>query len=156
MSKPAWERYLGTPLLRLHDVVYRRTNGMIGHRLPGAPPALLLHTVGAKTGQARTTSLTYATDGGDYLVVASKGGDPKAPGWYFNLKKRPNVVINLGRRRVAASARIVTPDDPDYPRLWDIVNRNAMNVYRGYQKRTSRPIPVVVLTPTRFQESQPR
>jgi F420H(2)-dependent quinone reductase len=147
MSMPAWERYIGAPFLRMHDAVYRRTNGLIGHRLPGAPSALLLHTVGAKTGQARTTSLTYATDGADYLVVASKGGDPKAPGWYFNLKKQPDIEINLGRRRVAVRARIVTPDDADYPRIWDIVNRNAMNVYRGYQTRTSRPIPVVALTP---------
>jgi len=61
---------VGTRLLRVHDMIYRRTNGWIGHRIPGAPPSLLLHTTGAKTGKARTTSLTYARDGDTYLIVA--------------------------------------------------------------------------------------
>ena len=62
-------------IFQLHDSVYQRTNGRIGHRLL-ILPSLLLHTVGAKTGKARTTSLTYARDGDDYLVVASNGGVP--------------------------------------------------------------------------------
>ncbi|MCW2689921.1 MAG: hypothetical protein JWR37_4811 [Mycobacterium sp.] len=134
-------------LLRLHDTVYQRTNGRIGHHLPGAPPSLLLHTVGAKTGQARTNSLSYARDGDDYLVVASKGGDPRSPGWYHNLKANPNVEINTGPKRFGVTARPVLPDDPDYGRLWDIVNKNNADRYVEYQKKTSRPIPVVVLTP---------
>jgi F420H(2)-dependent quinone reductase len=91
--------------LRAHDKIYQATNGRIGHRLPGAPPSLLLHTVGAKTGQPRTTSLSYARDGDDYLVVASKGGDPKSPGWYHNLKANPNVEINVGPKRFPVKAR---------------------------------------------------
>ena len=134
--------------LRVHDTVYRRTNGRIGRRLPGGfAPALLLHTVGARTGQPRTTTLSYSNDGNDYLVVASMGGAPRAPGWYFNLKKQPHVEINVGPRRFPVTARIVLPTDPDYDRLWDIVNRNNRNVYRGYQERTTRPIPVVALSP---------
>ncbi|MFV1363323.1 nitroreductase family deazaflavin-dependent oxidoreductase [Mycolicibacterium elephantis] len=148
MSMPLWERYIGLPLLRLHDKIYQGTNGRIGHRiLPGTPPNLLLHTVGAKTGIQRTNSLTYARDGDNYLVVASKGGDPKAPGWYHNLKANPNVEINVGPRRFAVTAQPVLPDDPDYPRLWRIVNENNADRYANYQKRTTRPIPVVVLTP---------
>ena len=117
--------------------------------MPGAPPSLLLHTVGAKTGQPRTTSLSYARDGDDYLVVASKGGDPKSPGWYHNLKANPNIEINVGPKRFAVTARPVLPDNPDYARLWHIVNTNKHNVnrYVEYQKKTSRPIPVVALTP---------
>jgi deazaflavin-dependent oxidoreductase (nitroreductase family) len=135
--------------LRAHDKIYQTTNGRIGHRLPGAPPSLLLHTVGAKTGQPRTTSLSYARDGDDYLVVASKGGDPKSPGWYHNLKANPNIEINVGPKRFAVKARPVLPDNPDYARLWHIVNTNKHNVnrYVEYQKKTSRPIPVVALTP---------
>jgi F420H(2)-dependent quinone reductase len=133
--------------LRVHDKVYQATNGRIGHRLPGAPPSLLLHTVGAKTGQARTTTLSYARDGDDYLVVASKGGDPKSPGWYHNLKANPNIEINVGPKRFAVTARPVLPDDPDYARMWDMVNKNNANRYNDYQKKTTRPIPVVVLTP---------
>ena len=143
---PAWEKYIGLPLLMLHDKIYKGTNGRIGHRiLPGTPPNLLLHTVGAKTGAQRTNSLTYAKDGGNYLVVASKGGDPKAPGWYHNLKANPNIEINVGPKRFGVVARPVLPDDSDYARLWEIVNKNNANRYANYQKRTSRPIPVVVL-----------
>src|SRR5690606_2253512 len=129
------------------DTVYRKSRGWIGHRLPGFAPALLLHTVGAKTGLPRTTSLSYANDGNDYLVVASRGGSPQAPGWYFNLKKQPRVEINVGPRRFAVTARIVLPDDPDYARLWEVVNANNRDMYRDYQRRTTRPIPIIVLTP---------
>ena len=139
---------LANRFLRLHDAIYRKTNGRIGRRLPGGfAPALLLHTVGARTGQPRTTTLSYSTDGNDHLVVASLGGAPKAPSWYFNLKKQPHVEINVGPRRFPVTASIVMPGEPDYDRLWDIVNRNNRNVYRGYQERTTRPIPVVALSP---------
>lgn len=74
------EDQLGVRLLRLHDKLYQGSNGRIGHRFPGVPPSLLLHTVGAKTGQARTNSLTYARDGDTYLIVASMGGAPRSPG----------------------------------------------------------------------------
>ena len=133
--------------LRVHDKIYQATNGRIGHRMPGAPPSLLLHTVGAKTGRPRTTTLSYARDGDDYLVVASKGGDPKSPGWYHNLKANPNIEINVGPKRFAVTASPVLPDNPDYARMWHIVNTNNANRYIAYQKKTSRPIPVVVLTP---------
>ena len=133
-------------VLRIHDAVYQKTNGWIGHRTLGIP-SLLLHTVGAKTGVARTTSLTYARDGGNYLIVASKGGDPKAPGWYHNLKANPDVEINVGPKRFGVTAKPVLPDDPDYARLWQIVNKNNSDRYTAYQKKTTRPIPVVVLTP---------
>lgn len=147
MASPSWvERRLLPRILRVHDVVYRNTRGWIGHRtLP--TPSLLLHTVGAKTGKPRTTSLSYARDGDDYLVVASKGGDPRAPGWYHNLRNNPDVEINVGPRRFGVTARPVLPDDPDYPRLWQLVNDNNEDRYTAYQKRTSRPIPVVVLAP---------
>jgi deazaflavin-dependent oxidoreductase (nitroreductase family) len=108
---------------------------------------LLLHTVGAKTRKKRTTSLTYARDRDNYLVVASKGGDPKAPGWYHNLKANPNVEINVGPQRFGVTAKPVLPGDPDYDRLWEIVNKNNSNRYKAYQSKTSRPIPVVELTP---------
>jgi deazaflavin-dependent oxidoreductase (nitroreductase family) len=133
--------------LRVHDKVYQATNGRIGHRMPGMPPSLLLHTVGAKTGQPRTTTLSYVKDGDDYLVVASKGGDPRAPGWYHNLKANPDVEINVGSDRVLVTAHPVLPDSLDYARLWKLVNANNANRYVEYQKKTSRSIPVIALKP---------
>jgi deazaflavin-dependent oxidoreductase (nitroreductase family) len=147
MPLPSWiEQDVLPRVFRIHDAVYQKTNGWIGHRTLGVP-SLLLHTVGAKTGTARTTSLSYARDGGNYLIVASKGGYPKAPGWYHNLKANPSVEINVGPKRFGVTAKPVLPDDPDYARLWQIVNKNNSNRYKAYQKKTSRPIPVVVLKP---------
>ena len=133
--------------LRTHNAVYQATSGWVGHRVPGMPPNLLLHTVGAKTGQPRTNSLTYARDGDDFLIVASKGGAPKNPAWFHNLKAHPRVEINVGPRRLTVTARPVTPQDPDYARLWQIVNDNNAHRYDEYQRHTTRPIPVIVLTP---------
>jgi deazaflavin-dependent oxidoreductase (nitroreductase family) len=147
MPLPSWvEQDVLPRVFRIHDAVYQKTNGWIGHRTLGVP-SLLLHTVGAKTGTARTTSLSYARDGGNYLIVASKGGYPKAPGWYHNLKANPSVEINVGPKRFGVTAKPVLPDDPDYARLWQIVNKNNSDRYMAYQKKTSRPIPVVVLKP---------
>lgn len=147
MALPSWfEQRLLPQVLRVHDAVYRGTNGWVGHRGLGIP-SLLLHTVGAKTGKARTTSLSYARDSDNYLIVASKGGDPRAPGWYHNLRAHPDVEINVGRKRFGVTAHPVTPGEPDYDRLWQIVNKNNGNRYEAYQKKTSRPIPVVILTP---------
>ena len=141
------ERLVLVPFLGIHDTVYRKTDGRIGHRIPGMPPSLLLHTVGAKTGQPRSSTLTYAKDGDSYLVVASAGGNDKYPGWYHNLRKRPECEINVGSKRFPVTARKIGPDDADYPRLWEIVNKNNANRYSDYQTRTSRPIPIFALTP---------
>ena len=140
------EKALGI-FVRVHDGLYQRSNGWVGHRIPGAPNSLLLHTVGAKTALPRTNSLSYARDGDSYLVVASNGGDRRSPGWYHNLKAAPRVEINVGPKRFAAIARAILPDDPDYARLWQIVNANNANRYDAYQARTDRGIPVIRLTP---------
>jgi len=108
---------------------------------PDAAPA------GAKTGQARTTSVAYARDDDAYLIVASKGGDPRSPGWYHNLKANPDIEINVGPKRFGVTARPVLPGDQDYARLWQIVNKEHSDRFEAYQRRTSRPIPVIVLNP---------
>ena len=140
---------VGIRMLGLHNAIYQKTGGWIGHRMPGMPPNLLLHTTGAKSGQPRTTSLTYARDGDSYLIVASNAGAKRYPGWYHNLRKRPDGDINVGPRRIAVTARPVGPDDSDYARLWELVNKNNADRYNSYQSRTSRPIPIFVLTPVK-------
>lgn len=137
---------VGPKVLAAHQFVYERSGGRIGHRILGVP-CLLLRTVGAKTGRRRTSSLTYANDSADYLVVASMGGAPRAPGWYHNLRAHPDVEVQVGTRTQAVTARAVLPGEADYERLWGIVNANNRDRYRGYQKLTTRPIPVVVLSP---------
>ncbi len=134
-------------LLRLHEQVYKRTDGRVGHRMIGVP-TLLLRTTGRRSGATRTNGLVYARDGHDYLVVASNGGADRPPAWLHNLQAKPDVEIQIARERRNGTARIVEPSDPDYARLWEIVNNNNRDRYRAYQKRTSRAIPVIAVRPT--------
>lgn len=133
-------------VLRIHDAIYKKSGGRIGHKNLGVP-CLLLHTTGRKSGQPRVNSLVYARDGSDYLLVASKGGADTHPGWFFNVKSQPNVEIQVAREHMKGRARIVGKSDPDYDRLWKIVNDNNSNRYNGYQANTTREIPIVAVTP---------
>jgi F420H(2)-dependent quinone reductase len=133
-------------VLRVHDRVYKASGGRIGHRVLGVP-TLLLRTTGRRSGEVRTSSLVYARDGGDYLMVASKGGADEPPAWLLNLEAEPAVEIQIGRQHQKGRSRVVTPSDPDYARLWKIVNSENSDRYSAYQEETSRPIPVVVVTP---------
>ena len=133
-------------VLRVHERIYKATDGRLGHKMIGVP-TLLLRTTGRRTGATRTNGLVYARDGDDYLVVASKGGADQAPAWLHNLRANPDVEIQIGRDRQKATARVVEPTDPDFARVWKIVNENNKDRYAAYQKLTDRPIPVVVLTP---------
>ncbi|HEY2055640.1 MAG TPA: nitroreductase family deazaflavin-dependent oxidoreductase [Solirubrobacterales bacterium] len=133
-------------VLDVHERLYTATDGRIGHRLLGVP-TLLLRTTGRHSGATRTSSLVYARDGGDYLEVASKGGSDQPPAWLLNLEAKPEVEVQVGRERWEGRCRVVEPSDPDYARLWKIVNEKNGDRYTAYQKSTSRPIPVVVMTP---------
>jgi deazaflavin-dependent oxidoreductase (nitroreductase family) len=93
-------------------------------------------------------TLIYAQDGPRYLVVASNNGSDRPPAWLLNVRHDPAVEIQAGREHRAATATVVMPDDPEYPRLWQAVNDNNHGRYRGYQAKTARPIPVVALTPS--------
>jgi F420H(2)-dependent quinone reductase len=127
-----------------HTAAYRLSGGRIGHRVPGLPPMLLLDHVGAKSGAKRTSPLVYVRDGEDLVLVASKGGYPKHPAWFHNLKAHPDTEVQIGseRRRVHARAA----DAAEHKRLWP----QALKVYGGYadyQKRAERQIPLVILEP---------
>jgi deazaflavin-dependent oxidoreductase (nitroreductase family) len=139
-------RALGVQLLKVHQMIYERTGGRVGHRL-GPTRSVLLRTIGAKTGQPRTNALTYARDGDDYVVVASMGGAPRSPGWYHNLRAQPDAEIQIGTTRIPVRARAVLGDDPDRDRVWRLADRNNGGRYSQYQKLTDRTIPVVVLSP---------
>lgn len=129
-------------LMRGHAAIYRATGGRVGGKLPGTPSMLLLDHVGAKTGKQRTTPLVYMPHGRDFVVVASKGGYPKDPGWMHNLRAHPEARVQIGRERIAVRAREATADErrdlwpkaAEYNPVWD-----------DYRKRTSREIPLVIL-----------
>lgn len=133
-------------LLRLHGKLYEGTDGRVGHRMIGVP-TLLLRTTGRRSGALRTNALVYALDREDHLVVPSNGGADQAPAWLHNLRAKPEVEIQIGRDRRRGTARVIGPPDPDYDRLWRIVNENNHDRYSAYQKKTTRPIPVVAITP---------
>lgn len=133
-------------VLRLHQELYERSDGRVGHRMLGVP-TLLLRSTGRRTGVERTSGLVYAVDGDSYLVVASNGGAPRAPGWMHNVLATGSGEIQIGRRRRPVTASAVWPDDPGYERRWDLVNGVNKDRYRGYASKTSRRIPIVVLTP---------
>ena len=127
-----------------HTLVYRATGGLLGQRFPGAPPMLLLEHVGAKSGTRRNTPLAYFEDGRDVVIVASKGGHPKHPAWYHNLRAHPDTTVQIGREHRAVHADVANPDER--ARLWPQAVA-TYGGYRGYQERTDREIPLVILRP---------
>ena len=129
-------------LIGVHTAAYRATRGVVGHHLPGAPPMLLLEHVGAKSGRRRTSPLAYAVDGDAVVIVASKGGHPRHPAWFHNLRANPDTTIQVGAERRPVRARVATAAERE--RLWPKV----VEVYAGYdeyQRATDRVIPLVVL-----------
>lgn len=136
-------------LLRAHQFVYERTDGLIGHRTMLGVPSLLLRTRGRRTGKERVAALAYGRDGDDYLVTASNGGSNRPPAWLLNLTAQPQVEIQVGRRKMRATAQPVRPGDEDYPRMWRIVNKVNRGQYEQYQRKTDRGIAIVRLIPVR-------
>jgi F420H(2)-dependent quinone reductase len=132
--------------LSLHEALYKASDGRVGHRMIGVP-SLLLTTTGAKTGARRTSALVYARDGADYLLVASNGGSDSPPRWLYNIRKTPRVEIQIGRQRMRGAAHIIDSGEDRYERVWRIVNQHNHDRYAAYQRQTSRPIPVVAVTP---------
>jgi F420H(2)-dependent quinone reductase len=129
-------------LTRLHTVAYRLSRGMIGSRIPGGPPMLLLDHVGAKSGVKRTSPLLYIKDGANVVIVASKGGYPKHPAWFHNVRANPDTTVQIGSERRPVRARVANAQERE--RLWP----RAVAAYRDYaryQERTDREIPLVIL-----------
>jgi deazaflavin-dependent oxidoreductase (nitroreductase family) len=131
-------------LMGLHTAVYRLSGGRVGHRVPGLPQMLLLHHTGAKSGTERISPLVYFEDGPNIVLVASKGGFPRNPAWFHNLKANPAASVQVGTRHRPVKARVANAEERK--RLWP----RAVETYSGYsdyQKRTDREIPLVILEP---------
>ena len=136
--------FLLNHLFRGHVIVYRLTRGVIGSRVPGGPPMLLLDHVGARSLKQRTTPLVYVRDGRSLVIVASKGGHHRHPAWFHNLKAHPDTEVQVGAERIAVTAHVATAQERE--RLWPRVVA-TYGGYEGYQRRTTREIPLVVLEP---------
>ena len=121
---------------------FRKNHGKVGGPFEGAP-LLLLHTNGRHSGKPRINPMMYLKDGERYLVIASKGGAPTNPDWYFNLKAHPDVKIEVGDDTINAQAREVTGHERD-----TLYKRQATlyPAFSEYQRKTKRIIPVVALT----------
>jgi deazaflavin-dependent oxidoreductase (nitroreductase family) len=125
-----------------HVRVYRETDGEEGYRWKEGSPILLLTTTGRVTGNETTTPLIFGHDGESPVIVASQGGAPKHPGWYRNLRKHPEVGVQIKGERFRARARDAEGEERE--RLWRMMNEIWPH-YDEYQERTDRRIPVVVL-----------
>ena len=133
-----------TPWVAKHTREYVESHGKRGHKWHGVR-TLVLTTTGRKSGDKRRNALIYGTDGGDYLVVASKGGNKSHPLWYLNLVADPDVHVQVGAEKFNATARVASREEKQ--RLWPTMAK-IWPEYDRYQARTNRDIPVIVLEPT--------
>jgi deazaflavin-dependent oxidoreductase (nitroreductase family) len=124
-----------------HVQRYQETDGEEGHDWNNTT-VLLLTTKGRKSGRSYTTPLIYQKHGDDYVVVASKGGDPDHPEWYKNILANPEVEVQVKGDKFTARARTASKEEK--PELWELMARTWPD-YDEYQKKTDRDIPVVVL-----------
>jgi F420H(2)-dependent quinone reductase len=122
---------------------YMASGGSEGTELKGRP-VILLTTIGAKTGKIRKTPLMRVEHGGEYAVVASLGGAPKNPVWYYNIKANPQVELQDGAETKDYQAREVFGDEK--AQWWERAIATWPD-YAEYQTKTDRQIPVFVLSP---------
>jgi len=136
-------------VLKTMNLVHRAVLAVTGNRVGASfrgMPSLELTTTGRKSGQARSVLLTSPLREGEaYVVVASRGGDDTHPAWYLNLQANPAVQVRVvGKARRPMQARVATP--AERARMWPLI-AGRYATYAGYQKRTTREIPLVLLEP---------
>jgi F420H(2)-dependent quinone reductase len=129
--------------------LFESSGGTKGTTLRGMP-IIVVTSVGAKSGKLRKTALMRVEHDGTYAAVASLGGAPKHPVWYYNLKKHPHVEVQDGPNKGDYLAREVTGDEKT---AWWERAVSAYPDYAAYQKKTTREIPVFVLEP--MESDQP-
>jgi deazaflavin-dependent oxidoreductase (nitroreductase family) len=123
---------------------FRANGGQIVTGLFKGAPLLLLTTIGAKSGQPRTTPLAYTRDGDRWVIIASKGGAPTNPDWYRNLLAQPTATVEVGTERFPVRAHIAVGAERD--RLYDQMAAQLPNYkFAEHQRKTTRKIPVVTL-----------
>ena len=129
--------------VRIHKTIYRLTGGRVGASI-GGMRMLILATTGRRSGKAHQVLLGYMIDGDSYVVIASYGGSARDPDWYLNLVSEPHVFVQVKGHRIAVNAQMA--EGVDRERLWAQLVAKAP-LYQKYQDRTTRQIPMVLLTP---------
>ncbi|MCU1351957.1 MAG: hypothetical protein JWM05_1166 [Acidimicrobiales bacterium] len=129
----------------LHRTVLKLSGGKLGWTA-GKMPVLELTTKGRKSGQPRSVMLTSPLqEGSTVVIVASRGGDDTHPAWFLNLRDDPNVEVKLGGKpKVPMHARVASAEER--ARMWPLVTAEYKG-YAGYQTKTQREIPLVLLEP---------
>lgn len=129
----------------IHRVAMRATGGRFGWKLLGMP-VVELTTTGRKSGEPRTVMLTSPLqEGSTVVVVASRGGDDRPPAWLLNIEASGDVQVAMnGAAPSPWKARVATAEER--ARMWPVITREHKN-YAGYQRKTDREIPLVLLTP---------
>jgi deazaflavin-dependent oxidoreductase (nitroreductase family) len=140
---------IANPLIKLMSRVntwaYRATGGRLGGRFRGGAPVMLVTTIGRKTGRRLTVPLLYLRDGDRVVTVASKGGMDHHPLWYRNMVANPAVEVQIGRG--VRPMRAHTANAAEKAALWPKLVAMYPD-YAQYQARTTRAIPVVILSPS--------
>ena len=136
---------MNTPIDRNRAVIdeFRANAGKVGGPFAGRT-LLLLHTLGARSGQQRVNPVAYVKDGDRFVIIASKGGAPRNPGWYYNLLAHPRVSVEVGTELFEVEAAVTS--EPERSRLYARMV-DMMPVFAGYQQKTKRVIPVITLKP---------
>jgi deazaflavin-dependent oxidoreductase (nitroreductase family) len=134
---------MGMLIFKVIVFLYNVSGGRIGGKMDKVP-VLLLTTTGRKTGKKRTLPLIYIMDGSAYVITASAGGADKNPGWFFNIRSNPQATIQVKDKHIKVMAEIAGQEKKS--ELWARLVEVAPN-FAGYQKRTSREIPMVILHP---------
>lgn len=136
-------KFIGKLFFSLWNVLYRASSGRIGGKM-GRVEVLLLTTTGRKSGKKRTLPLVYIMDGPAYVITASAGGADKNPGWFFNVRSNLQSLIQVREKQIKVTAEVAGPERRS--ELWARLVELAPN-FAGYEKRTSREIPMVILRP---------
>ena len=124
-----------------------RANGGVVQAF-GDAPMILMHTIGAKSGQEHVIPVVWFEDGEDVVVVASAAGAPKNPAWYHNLLAHPSIEAEVGQNGAITHRRLTarTLSGDDHDRLWQRITTQAPN-FAEYQTKTDRTIPLVAFAP---------
>lgn len=124
---------------------FRANSGKVGGNFAGRT-LLLLHTIGAKSGQERINPVAYTEDGDRIVIIASKGGAPTHPDWYYNIVANPQLTVEVGIEKFNVNAAVA--DEPERSRLYEKMVK-VMPGFADYKARATREIPVIVLTRTK-------